>query len=93
MPGGGAKGGGGSGGSGSGGGSNVPTDGWPKTKIDASALGLADAEIALVADSVDLGDLAIGKTRVLMTLTNDSALSSRCANCAPMTGWSQASSC
>ena len=68
--GGGAKGGGGSGGSGSGGGSNVPTDGWPKTKIDASALGLADAEIALVADSVDLGDLAIGKTRVLMTLTN-----------------------
>ncbi|HKK86213.1 MAG TPA: AsmA family protein [Roseovarius sp.] len=57
-------------GSGGSGGGNVPSDGWPKTKIDASALGLADAEVALVADSVNLGDLALGKTRVLMTLTN-----------------------
>ncbi|MGM0741651.1 MAG: AsmA family protein [Pseudomonadota bacterium] len=67
--GGGGSGASGKGGGGSGGG-NAPSDGWPKTKIDASALGLADAEVALVADSVDMGDLALGKTRVLMTLTN-----------------------
>ncbi|WP_306153822.1 AsmA family protein [Roseovarius sp. MMSF_3281] len=42
--------------------------GWPKTPIDAGALALADGEIALVADSVDLGDFKIGKTRTLMTL-------------------------
>ena len=48
---------------------SVPTDGWPKTPIDASALGLADGEVALVADSIDLGDLQLGKTRTLATLT------------------------
>ncbi|MHA7851233.1 AsmA family protein [Roseovarius sp.] len=55
--------------SGSGAGGSVPTDGWPKTAIDASALGLADGEVALVADSIDLGDLQLGKTRTLATLT------------------------
>ncbi len=50
-------------------GGSVPTDGWPKTPIDASALGLADGEVALVADSIDLGDLKLGKTRTLATLT------------------------
>jgi len=45
------------------------SSGWPKTPIDAGALALADGEIALVADSVDLGDFKIGKTRSLMTLT------------------------
>ncbi|SHM09300.1 AsmA protein [Roseovarius litoreus] len=55
--------------SGSGSGGSVPTDGWPKTAIDASALGLADGEVALVADSIDLGDLKLGKTRTLATLT------------------------
>jgi AsmA protein len=52
-----------SGGGGAGGGS-----GWPKTPIDAGALALADGELALVADSVDLGDFQLGKTRSLMTL-------------------------
>ncbi len=45
------------------------SSGWPKTPIDAGALALADGEIALVADSVNLGDFKIGKTRTLMTLT------------------------
>ena len=44
------------------------SSGWPKTPIDAGALALADGEIALVADSVDLGDFKLGKTRTLMTL-------------------------
>lgn len=63
----GASGGTASGGGGSGG--SVPSDGWPKTAIDVSALGLADGEVALVADSIDLGDLKLGKTRTLATLT------------------------
>ncbi len=46
------------------------TTGWPKDPIDASGLGLADGEIALVAESVDLGDFKLGKTRTLMTLDN-----------------------
>jgi AsmA protein len=53
------------GGSGDAGGAS---SGWTKTPIDAGALALADGEIALVADSVDLGDFKLGKTRTLMTL-------------------------
>ena len=56
---------GGEGGSGGGGGAS---SGWPNTPIDAGALALVDGEIALVADSVDLGDFKLGKTRTLMTL-------------------------
>jgi AsmA protein len=39
--------------------------GWSKTPIDASALSLADGEVALVADSLDLGTFKFGKTRIL----------------------------
>lgn len=42
--------------------------GWSKAPIDAAPLGLANAEIALSADSVQLGDLSIGKTRTMATL-------------------------
>lgn len=42
--------------------------GWPTDPIDASALALLDAEVALVADSIDLGDLSLGATRILANL-------------------------
>lgn len=54
-------------GAGAGGGS-VAVTGWSKAPIDASALSLVDGEVALVADSVDLGDFTLGKTRTLMRL-------------------------
>ena len=53
---------------GSSGGEDGTGDGWSKTPIDASGLGLANGEVALVADSIDLGDLKLGRTRTLMTL-------------------------
>ncbi|SLN26829.1 putative assembly protein [Roseovarius gaetbuli] len=63
---------GGGGGSGSGGGGG--DSGWSKAAIDASALALANGEVALVADSVNLGDLKLGKTRTLMTLDRSRAV-------------------
>jgi len=48
--------------------------GWSKAAIDASALALANGEVALVADSVNLGDLKLGKTRTLMTLDRSRAV-------------------
>jgi AsmA protein len=43
--------------------------GWSAAPIDADALALADGEIALVADSVDLGSFNLGTTSTLVTLT------------------------
>ncbi|MFN4156381.1 MAG: AsmA family protein [Paracoccaceae bacterium] len=43
-------------------------DGWPTASIDASALGVMDASIALTADSVDLGVARFGTTRVVTTI-------------------------
>lgn len=45
----------------------MQADGWPTGLIDVSALGMMDAEIALVAPSVDLGVLKLGQTRALIT--------------------------
>ncbi|KZY32039.1 membrane assembly protein AsmA [Roseovarius sp. HI0049] len=42
--------------------------GWSTEPIDASALGLANAEVALTAESVDMGDLKVGTVRAMMTL-------------------------
>lgn len=42
--------------------------GWPTDRIDVSALGLIDAEVALSAASVDLGVMRLGTTRATMTL-------------------------
>ncbi len=44
------------------------SDGWSRTPINASGLGAVDGEFALVADSIDLGDFKLGKTRTLATL-------------------------
>lgn len=57
-----------------GGGGAGGADGWSKAPIDASALALADGEVALEAESVNLGDLQLGKTDVLMTLDNARAV-------------------
>lgn len=45
----------------------MQADGWPTGLIDVSALGMMDAEIALVAPTVDLGVLKLGQTRALIT--------------------------
>lgn len=50
------------------GGGTVAEAGWSKTPIDAGALAAVDGEFALVADSIDLGDFKLGKTRTLATL-------------------------
>lgn len=43
-------------------------DGWSRAPIDAGALAIADGQVAFSAESIDLGDLKIGKTRGLATL-------------------------
>ncbi|WP_417726484.1 AsmA family protein [Roseovarius sp.] len=48
--------------------------GWSQSPIDASALALANGEVALIADSINLGDLKLGKTRSLITLDNSRAV-------------------
>ncbi|NGM45241.1 AsmA family protein [Rhodobacter sp. SGA-6-6] len=57
-----------SGGQGGGAGGGMEAAGWPTDRIDVSALGLIDAEVALVAGSVDLGLVKFGETRVIMAL-------------------------
>ncbi len=49
-------------------------EGWSKDPIDASALGLMDGELALVAESLDLGTFNFGKTRILTTIDNSRAV-------------------
>lgn len=61
-----------SGGSGSTG--SAAQQGWSKAPIDASGLGLLDGELALVADSLDLGTFNFGKTRVLATIDRSRAV-------------------
>ncbi|TGD62649.1 AsmA family protein [Tabrizicola sp. WMC-M-20] len=53
---------------GGGGGGRAAPDGWSTAPIDVSALALIDASIALTADSVDLGTLRLGTTRVVTTI-------------------------
>ncbi len=55
------------GGGGGGGGSAGPT-GWSTAPIDVSGLGAMDAAISLAADSVDLGSVAFGRTRLSATI-------------------------
>ncbi|QIE47081.1 AsmA family protein [Pseudohalocynthiibacter aestuariivivens] len=60
-------------GGGTGGGTAV-SEGWSKAPIDASAVGLADAEISLSASSLDLGTLQFGATRILATVDRSRAV-------------------
>ncbi|MFB9148928.1 AsmA family protein [Roseovarius ramblicola] len=63
-----------------GGGDTARTDaggaaaGWSQAPIDAGALALANGEMAFTADSIDLGDLKLGRTRTLMTLDRSRAV-------------------
>lgn len=58
------------GGSGGNGGGNKSASGWSTEPIDISTLAALDAEVALDAGSVDLGDTKLGRTRILATLTD-----------------------
>lgn len=49
------------------GGATAPK-GWSQERIDVSGLAALDAAVALVADSVDLGGLHLGETRLMLTL-------------------------
>ena len=42
--------------------------GWSTAPIDASALALLDAQVAFVAERIDLGDVRLGATRILANL-------------------------
>lgn len=59
-----------SGGEGGGSSGGAQADGWPKDKIDVSALGALDAEVSLTAASLDLGMVKFGGTAALVTLDN-----------------------
>lgn len=48
--------------------------GWSTTPIDASALAAADANIALTASSLDLGQFKFGAARILLTVENARAV-------------------
>ncbi|MEM8730898.1 MAG: AsmA family protein [Pseudomonadota bacterium] len=43
-------------------------NGWSTAPIDASGLAAVNGAFALVADSIDLGDLTLGKTRIMANL-------------------------
>ena len=59
---------------GAGGGTGTGTGGWSTAPIDAGVLGLANGELDLRADSVDLGALQLDRTRTLMTLDRSRAV-------------------
>lgn len=53
---------------------DVAPQGWPKAPIDASFLGTADGELALVAEKILLGGYEFDQTRALITLDNSRAV-------------------
>jgi AsmA protein len=44
------------------------TPGWPRTPIDASALGLLDADVSIAADGVNLGAVSLGRVNTGLTI-------------------------
>ncbi|GLS86765.1 cell envelope biogenesis protein AsmA [Cypionkella aquatica] len=56
-----------SGGRGGGSGGGTQAAGWPKDKIDVSALSGMDAVVALTADSLDLGMVTFGPSQIVLT--------------------------
>ncbi|MDT8856945.1 AsmA family protein [Paracoccaceae bacterium Fryx2] len=69
-----AAGGGGGSGDAAGGGGGAAGAGWSRAPIDVSGLSALDAEIALSADSVDLGNMKLGETRLLATIDRGRAV-------------------
>lgn len=49
-------------------------DGWPKQRIDASALGLADAGVDLTFDSLDTGSVKLGPSQLNLSLKRERAV-------------------
>lgn len=62
------------GGAGSGGGGAPAAQGWSKTPIDASALGLADGTVKFSAQSIDMGAVKLGPTEAKLTLERSRAV-------------------
>lgn len=62
--------------SGESGGAAAPStdDGWSKDPIDASALGLMNADIALTANSIDLGQIKLGPSDMTLTIDRSRAV-------------------
>lgn len=56
------------GGAGGGAGGGAKAAGWPTDRIDASSLGALDAEVALTADSLDLGLARFGAVQAMVTI-------------------------
>jgi AsmA protein len=56
------------GGEGGGASGGAQAAGWPQDKIDVSALGALDAEVAVTAKSLDLGLVKFGATQAIVTL-------------------------
>ena len=55
-------------GPGTGPGTDVPDEGWSRAPIDASALSALDADIALTASSLDLGQFTFGSADIALTI-------------------------
>lgn len=55
-------------GEGGGSGGGMGAGGWPKERIDVSALGLMDADVALTADTVDVAGIRLGAVAVKLTI-------------------------
>ncbi len=66
----------GTGGSGTGGSGNggAAQKGWSKAPIDASGLASFDGDVSLAADSIDLGTLKLGASRLLMRVERSRAV-------------------
>ncbi|TCL10214.1 AsmA protein [Shimia isoporae] len=52
----------------------APSTGWSKTPIDASALGLIDGTISFASEKIDMGDIAVGRTRATIAIDNARAV-------------------
>lgn len=62
------------GGSGGGAQGGMQAGGWPREVIDVSGLGALDAEVALTADSIDLGSVSLGASAVKLSLERSRAV-------------------
>lgn len=62
------------GGEGGGASGGAAASGWPKDKIDVSALGVLDAAVALSAQSLDLGLVKFGATQAAITVDRSRAV-------------------
>ncbi len=55
-------------------GGSAAAGGWSRERIDASGLGLVDADVLLAAEAIDLGQTRLGPTRARLALDNARAV-------------------